>query len=134
MVESLKLTITVPAKPKEVYKAWMSSAEHTEFTGEQAKIDPKVGGKFTAFGDYISGENLELKPGKLIAQSWRTTEYPDGHEDSRLEILFEEVKGGTKVTLVQTNIPRSQGTKYKSGWKEFYLQPLKRYFAERQKE
>lgn len=131
MTESLKISATIPASPKEVYEAWLSSKQHTEFTGDKAKIDPKVGGTFTAFGDYISGKNSELKPGVLIVQAWRTTEFPASSADSRLEVLLEKAKGGTKLTLTQTNIPEGQGARYKDGWKEFYLQALKKYFTEK---
>ncbi|HEY9167323.1 MAG TPA: SRPBCC family protein [Candidatus Kryptonia bacterium] len=131
MTESLKISATIPASPKEVYEAWLSSKQHTEFTGDKAKIDPKVGGKFTAFGDYISGKNTELKPGVLIVQAWRTTEFPAGSPESRLEVSLEKAKGGTKLTLTQTNIPEGQGARYKDGWKEFYLQALKKYFTEK---
>ena len=132
-MDSFKISIMLPAKPKEVYDAWLSSEEHSEFTGEKAVIDPKVGGHFSAFGDYIAGKNLELKPGKLIIQSWRTTEFPEDSKDSKLVLTMEEVAGGTKLTLAHSNIPASQGARYKDGWKEFYFTPMKKHFSERKK-
>ena len=63
-------------------------------------------------------------------QSWRTTDFPEGAEDSRLEVLLDEVPGGTRVTLLHTNIPDGQGEEYEQGWKEYYLEPMKRYFSE----
>lgn len=129
MPESFKISTTLPATPKQVYKAWLSSKEHSAFTGDKAKASAKVGGKFTAFSGYIEGKNLELKPNKLIVQAWRTTEFPDGSEDSKLELTLEEVKGGTKLTLAQSKIPKGQGLRYEEGWKEFYFQPMKKYFA-----
>jgi len=132
-MDSFKISTTLPAKPRDVYKAWLSSIEHTAFSGEKAVIDAKVGGRFKAFGDYIEGKNLELKPGKLIIQSWRTTEFADSSDDSRLELNFEEVAGGTKLTLSHSNIPVGQGVRYKDGWREFYFSPMKKYFAGKKK-
>jgi uncharacterized protein YndB with AHSA1/START domain len=133
IMDSFKISTTLPAKPKEVYKAWLNSKEHAEFTGDKAVIDPKVGGRFNAFGDYIEGKNLELKPGKLIVQAWRTNEFPNDSEDSKLELTLEEVAGGTKLTLKHSNIPEGHGTRYRDGWKEFYFSPMKKYFAEKKK-
>ena len=133
MMDSFKISTTLPAKPKEVYDAWLNSKEHAEFTGEKAMVDPKIGGHFRVSGDYIAGKNLELKPGKLIIQAWRTTEFPDGSEDSKLELTMEEVAGGTKLTLAHSNIPAGQGARYKDGWKEFYFLPMKKYFAQKKK-
>jgi len=128
MLQSFKITATIAATPKQIYKAWLDGKEHAAFTGEAAESDPRVGGHFTAFGDYIKGTNLELVPNKKIVQAWRTTEFSDGHGDSRLEITLEKVNGGTKVTLNHTGIPDGRGESYKDGWKKFYFRPLKKYF------
>lgn len=129
MTESLRVSITLKAPPERVYRAWLSSQEHAAFTGGEAKIVPRTGGKFTAWDGYISGKTVELEPFKRIVQSWRTTEFPEGSPDSRLEILLEGLKAGTKVTLVQSEIPDGQGKQYKKGWHDFYFKPMKEYFA-----
>ncbi len=129
MAESFKISITLPATPKQLYKAWLSGKEHTAFTGESANVEPKVEGHFTAFGDYIKGKNIELVPNEKIVQAWRTTEFPEGSEDSILELTLKEVKGGTRLSLAHSNIPNRQGESYKDGWKKFYFKPMKQYFS-----
>jgi activator of HSP90 ATPase len=62
-------------------------------------------------------------------QSWRTTEFPAGSPDSRLELLFEVAKTGTRLTLIQTESPPSQVDQYKIGWREYYFDPMRKYFA-----
>ncbi|MEK6794873.1 MAG: SRPBCC domain-containing protein, partial [Spirochaetota bacterium] len=104
MPEKLKVSAVLPASPKEVFEAWLDSKAHGSFTGGKAKIAPKVGGAFTAWDDYISGTTLSLEKHKRIVQSWRTAEFPDGSPDSELEVLLAPVKGGTKITLVHTEI------------------------------
>ncbi|MFZ1081972.1 MAG: SRPBCC domain-containing protein [Candidatus Kryptoniota bacterium] len=133
MPESIKISVTLPASPKQVYDAWLSSKEHSAFTGEKATGNAKMGSKFTAFGDYIEGKNIELKPHKLIVQAWRTTEFPADSGDSKLKLTLEEVKGGTTLTLAQSNIPKGQGSRYKDGWKEHYFEKMKKYFSEQNK-
>jgi len=113
---------------KKIYDAWISSKGHSKMTDNPAKVENKVGGKFTAWDEYISGTTVELIPDKKIVQKWRTTEFPDDAQDSDLEILLEPAGKGTKLTLVHTNIPEGQKKQYKDGWNEFYFEPMKEYF------
>ncbi|MGO9480507.1 MAG: SRPBCC domain-containing protein [Candidatus Kryptoniota bacterium] len=133
MAESIKISATVPASPKEVYDAWLNGKEHSAFTGEKATGSAKVGSKFTAFGDYIKGKNIELEPHKLIVQAWRTSEFPADAEDSKVELTLKKIRGGTKLTFAQSNIPDGQGSRYQDGWKMHYFNPMKRYFREQSK-
>ncbi len=71
-----------------------------------------------------------LEPNHRIVQSWRTTEFPPESPDSRLELILEEVEGGTKLTLRHSNIPEGQGQMYKDGWVEWYFEPMQAYFSE----
>ncbi|HVP20198.1 MAG TPA: SRPBCC domain-containing protein [Spirochaetia bacterium] len=128
--DSLKVTGVIPAAPDAVYKAWLSGKEHGEMTDTPAaRITARVGGKFTAGGGYMWGTTLALDPPRKIVQSWRTTEFPDGAPDSRLEVILEQAKSGTKITIVQTEIPPGQGASYRQGWIDYYFAPMKRYFA-----
>jgi uncharacterized protein YndB with AHSA1/START domain len=130
MSEKIKLSAVIPASAKKIYDAWLDSKAHSDFTGGgPARIDPKVKGKFMAWDNYITGTNLELVPGKKIVQAWRTTEFTAKDPDSRLEIIFEPVSKGTKVTLIHSEIPDGQSADYKKGWKDFYFVPMKEYFS-----
>lgn len=62
MAEKLNLSTLIPAEPEKVYLAWLDSAGHTAITGSLAKIDGRIGGKFTAWDGYIEGTTLELQP------------------------------------------------------------------------
>ena len=127
--ETVKVSAVIPAPPQAVYDAWLSGKEHTAMTGSAAKGTAKVGSEFTAWDGYISGKNIELRPPGRILQSWRTTEFPPDAPDSRLEVLLEEARGGTKITLIHTDIPQGQGASYKQGWIEYYFAPMKEYFS-----
>jgi activator of HSP90 ATPase len=128
MLESFEVSIVLPATPKRLYAAWLSSRGHSAMTGGAALIDPRVGGLHHEWDGYIWGTNLELEPFSRIVQSWHTAEFPAGSQDSRLEVRFEAVKGGTQLTLIHSGIPEGQGESYKSGWDENYFQPMKKYF------
>jgi uncharacterized protein YndB with AHSA1/START domain len=129
---SIEFTVSaiIPAKPQEVYRAWLSSKGHSSMTGSSAKVSDQVGGEFEAWDGYIHGRNLELVPDQHIVQSWRTSEFSDSEPDSRLEITLEPSDGQTKITLRHTNLP-PHGIQYKDGWVESYFEPMKTYFSSR---
>jgi activator of HSP90 ATPase len=127
--DSIKVSAIIPAEPKAVYTAWMSSKGHGEMTGSAASVTARAGCKFSAWDGYISGKTLELKAPSRILQSWRTTDFEDEEPDSLLEVLLEPAKSGTKVTLVHTQIPAGHGAEYRKGWLDFYFKPMKEYFA-----
>lgn len=130
-VTTIRQKTLIPATPNEVYEAFMDSRKHSEFTGSKATCNPKVGGKFTAWDGYISGRTLELEKGKKILQEWSTTEWPDGHPPSRLELTFNEVKDGTEISMIHSNVPAEQADDLAEGGTEFYWKPLKKYFTKR---
>jgi activator of HSP90 ATPase len=126
---SLTMSAVIPATAEAIYKAWMSAKGHAAMTGSPATVSARVGGKFAAWDGYIHGKTLELVPGKRIVQAWRSTEFPEGTADSRLEVTLARAKGGTTVTVKQTQIPAGQAASYRQGWKEFYFEPMKKYFG-----
>ncbi len=127
--EKIELTEIIHCPAKKLYHAWLDSDEHTAFTGAKTKIRPKLGARFTASDGYITGENIELEEDKRILQSWRTSDFPEGADDSLLEIIFDDVKQGCKLTIIHWNIPEGQHNMYSDGWKEYYFKPMKTYFS-----
>ena len=127
MKNEFTLTVTINAKAETIYKAWLSTEGHSAITGSPAKVDGTVNGDFTAWDGYIWGMFLELEENKRIVQAWRTSEFPSEAEDSIVEILLEEKKGKTKLTLKHSNIPKSQADEYKTGWEDFYFKPLREW-------
>lgn len=128
-MEKLTVSVDLPIQKEVLFQAWLDSAEHTSFTGSEAVIDPSVGGSFTAWQGYITGTNLELNTPNRILQSWRTTEFEDSDTDSKLEILFESISNGTRLTLIHSDIPDGQGDLYREGWEEYYFRPMLDYFT-----
>jgi len=127
--ESFSISEVIPASPDLIYSAWLDTTAHSAFTGDEASVEPFVGGRHTSFGGYAEGTTLELSPGRRIVQTWRSKDFPDGTPDSRLEVTLEETLGGTMVTIQHTEIPSGQGERYREGWVKYYLQALKQYFA-----
>ena len=129
MTENITVHEVFPTDKKTLYEAWMNSQEHTLFTGGEASIDPKVGGKYMAWDEYIEGKTLELHPFNRIVQTWRSTEFEEEDVDSLIELTLEEVESGTRLTIYHTNIPEGQGERYVNGWHEHYFEPMQAYFG-----
>ena len=128
MADQFTVSTKINASPKEIYDAWLDTKKHAAMTGSTAFVTPGVGGKFSAWDGYIEGTTLELEPNKRIVQAWRSSDFPEGSPDSRVEITFEQAGEGTKVTIKHTNLPDGRGPEFKDGWDEFYFEPMKAYF------
>jgi uncharacterized protein YndB with AHSA1/START domain len=128
MPEYIELSTVLPASAEDIYHAWMNSEHHSLMTGGNALIDPQKGGDFSAWDGYISGKTLDLEPFRRILQQWRTTEFPEKSEDSLLEILLEEEIGGTRITLIHSELPDGQSKKYEERWRKHYFNPMRDYF------
>lgn len=125
--KTINQSVVLNANPKEVYDALMDSKKHSQFTGESAKINNKVNGKFTAYSGYIEGESLKLTPGKIIVQSWRATDWPKGHF-SRVTYTLTKKGDKTQLKFKQEGVPAGQHDSIKQGWVDYYWEPLKRMF------
>ena len=122
------LKTKIKASAKAIYTSWLNSEGHTKMTGGDANISDQPGDHFTAWDGYIKGKNVTLEPYKRIIQSWRTSQFEDGEEDSQIEIVLKELDGITELKLIHTNVPES-GDHYKTGWDTHYFKPMKTYFS-----
>lgn len=127
--KTIRQSVTLKASPHEIYEALMDSKKHSKFTESDAHISKKIGGKFSVWGGSISGTNLELVPDKKIVQAWRSDEdmWPKGHY-SKATFIIEKAKGGTRLKFVQTDVPIEAYESIKLGWRDYYWEPMKKFF------
>jgi activator of HSP90 ATPase len=112
-----------------LYHLYVNARMHSVLTGGKAKISEKEATKFSAYGGYCSGKNLQLIPGKLIVQSWRATDWNDNEVDSTFILLFEQKGKNAEVFMTHANVPDSQVKALAEGWNEFYWIPWRNYLA-----
>ncbi len=117
-------SVTIKSNAHDVYEALMDPKKHAKFTGGKASISRKVGGKFSTYDGYAEGVNLELVPDKKIVQSWRASDWPEGHYS---EVIFSlaETAGATRLTFSQTGVPVEQYEDVAQGWRDYYWEPMK---------
>jgi activator of HSP90 ATPase len=122
--KTIRQTISFHASAHDVYELLMDEKKHALFTGGSARISRNVGGTFVTNDGYSDGKNVELVPDAKIVQTWRASDWPDGHYSMLTITLFPE-SSGTKLSFVQTGVPDDQYEEISQGWHDYYWSPMK---------
>jgi uncharacterized protein YndB with AHSA1/START domain len=119
------------ASPNRVYEALLDSNQHGRFTGGGAtEISREVGGRFSAFGGMIVGQNLELIPNQRIVQAWRSNSWDPGLYSVVKFDLKSEGSNETLLTLDHWGYPEGEREHLVEGWNTRYWGPLQKYLDE----
>jgi activator of HSP90 ATPase len=124
--KSIKQTVAFDAPAQKVYDLIMDEKKHAAFTGSNVVMSKEVDGKFDVFDGYCHGYNIELIEGEKIVQAWHFSEegWPEDHY-SICTFLFEPDGSKTKLIFIQKEVPAHKVEELKSGWKQFYWNPMK---------
>jgi activator of HSP90 ATPase len=134
MTPVIEQTVAFPnVTPANLYALFMNSAKHSAATGAPAKVSPKVGGKWSAFGGMILGKNLALVPNRVIVQAWRSSAWKKADPDSVLVVRFEKTQDGAIANLVHVGVPAHDHEGVTQGWKKYYWGQWEKYFAARKR-
>jgi uncharacterized protein YndB with AHSA1/START domain len=129
--KTISQNVVLPAPPAAVFAALMNEKKHAAFTSAPARIERRVGGKFTCYGGYLNGVTVELVPGKLIVQAWRSRGWPKGHHSLVTFALSPVASGKTRLRFTHFGVPAGDLKAKSKGWRFHYWTPLKRYLAAR---
>jgi activator of HSP90 ATPase len=126
--KSIKQTITFDAPALKVYDLIMDQKKHAAFTGTNVVMSKKVNGKFDVFDGYARGYNIELIEGEKIVQAWHFQEegWPEDHY-SICTFVFKPEGDKTQLIFTQQYVPEHKVEELKTGWKQFYWNPMKAY-------
>jgi uncharacterized protein YndB with AHSA1/START domain len=127
--KTITQSVTLPARPSAVFAALMDGKKHSAFTGAAARIDARVGGSFSCYGDYIEGVTVELIPDKRIVQAWRSQSWPKGFYSLVTFALSPGGKGKTKLRFTHLGVPARDFQAKSNGWHSHYWEPLKRFLS-----
>ena len=124
---AINQSITIRARPDEVFVALASAEVFGKVTGAPADLEEQEGGAFSLFGGQITGRTVEIIPNKRIVQAWRAEPWPEGAYSI---VKFEIKKTGTTTTvnLEHAGFPDNAGEHLEGGWHKMYWEPLKAYF------
>jgi len=121
----IKQTILFNASASDLYEYLVNPRKFSKITGAKASNTGKVGGKFTAWDDYISGTNLELSPGKKIRQKWTCADYPEGTFSEVTFELKKKTDKQTELVFTHEDVPDDLYEDLSEGWNQFYWEPIK---------
>lgn len=129
---SFKLTYSVGAKPEEVFAALTEARLISQWSGQKGKVAAKVRGKFEMFDGWVKGKVLEFKPSRSLSYTWLPGDWPEDAAESVVKYTLTPAKNGTKVVLEHSGFPNeAQKKSHKSGWKDFFFDPLIDHFSSR---
>lgn len=117
-------------KPDYIYQMLTDEDMQSEFTDSPCKIQARVGGSFSCYGDGLVGEFVELKAPERIVMKWQadTKKWPKNHF-STLTFTLAEEEGNTQLEMVHENVPEDEFDSIDSGWREYYWEPMKEYIG-----
>jgi activator of HSP90 ATPase len=127
MTKTIQQSEKFNASPEVLYEMYMDSKLHTKATGMPARLGRKSGAGFKAFGGMIEGKTLQLVPGKMIVQAWRSSAWKQADGDSILILTFQKEGSGGRVDLAHVNVPPHDHKGVTNGWKKYYWKPWRAY-------
>ncbi len=129
MTRPIASSATFPVPPQELYRVFMDARRHGAAIGSTARIEPRVGGRFSLFDNSITGKTLHLVPGKLIVQTWRGSHWAKSDPDSILVVRFSGSAKAGRIELLHEGVPGHDHAGVKDGWTSFYWKPWKVFFG-----
>ncbi|MCD6180170.1 MAG: SRPBCC domain-containing protein [Bacteroidales bacterium] len=126
-MKNLKKYYSIPADPQDVYTALTNPFTIELWTGEKAVMSEEEGAEFSLWNGDIIGKNLTIEAGKNIIQQWYFGD-EDEENPSIVNIKLWEVKGGTSVELLHTNIPDEAFENILEGWDNAYFGAIAKLF------
>jgi activator of HSP90 ATPase len=130
MNNTVMLAAHLPATPSRVYQTYLEAETHSAFTGLPVTIEPRPGTPFLAFDGMLSGTLLHIEPSRLIVQTWRSGNWPAEAVDSVLTLTLFPEGDGTRVELVQVNVPDEDFAGVCEGWEKYYWTPWRDYLRQ----
>ena len=130
---TLKQKVKLAVPPKKAYKFYMDAKLHGDLVGGKVTISSEAGSTFSAFGGSLKGKMLHAKSGKMIVQTWRSSDWRKEDADSILILVFNETETGTELEMIHANVPDSDADSVKEGWTNFYWTPWKNYIKKMKK-
>ena len=132
MLHTVHLAAELAAQPAEIFDMYLDAKTHGAITGAPAKVAPRAGAKFSAFGGTLLGKILQVVPKRLIVQSWRANNWKASDMDSTLILTL--LPGGRRSTLVDilhVNVPEHDFAGVSQGWERYYWAPWREYLQAR---
>lgn len=122
-MKTIKQTYVIYASVEKVWEALTEPSIIDKWGAGPAKMDNKVGTKFSLWGGDIHGKNIRVIKHKELVQEWFGGEWD---KPSIITFTLTEKDGKTTVDLVHVDVPDAEVDDIADGWKTYYMGPLKK--------
>jgi len=120
----LSLEFILSGKPQRVMQLLTDAKLIRKWSGSDAVLENKEGGRFEMFDGWVTGTVLKTASNEL-AYTWSTTDWPEGTKPTEVHYLLKEDEAGTKVILKHTGLASEEEMKsHKSGWTDYFFDPM----------
>ena len=120
----LELEFVLSGKPKRVMELLTDPALIRRWSGGEAKLENKPGGRFEMFDGWVKGEVINSSANEL-AYTWKPGDWPEDTKASEVHFLLKEDEAGTRVVVHHTGFPNEEEMRsHKSGWTDFFFDPM----------
>lgn len=127
MAYDLSLEFYLSTTPAKVMRLLTDAKLIRKWSGGEAVLENKVGGRFEMFDGWVSGTVLKTSENEL-AYTWRTTDWPEDVKETEVHYLLKGSEGGTRVIVHHTGFANEDEMKsHKSGWTDYFFDPMEDY-------
>lgn len=127
--EAIHQVVAFRAPPKRIYEVLLDAEQFSKMTGGLGtEINREVGGAFSLFSSQIKGRQLDLVPGELIVQAWRSEGWKP-HLFSIARFALTEQGSGTQLVFDHAGFPVGQAQHLAAGWNDHYWAPLEKFLG-----
>ncbi len=131
-VPAIRITVVMPVSPVRVFRALTNPADIEAWSGAPGRVAAKVGGPFRMWDGWNTGRVLARRPPTKLAYTWRKDSWSAATKDSVVRWKLTRVPGGTRVSVVHSNLPSAwEYRDHKGGWPKYFLKPMAAYLKKR---
>lgn len=112
----------INASSDKVWEALINPNLIKKWSGADAVMDDKIGTIFKLWDGDIFGKNIKVEKEKKLVQEWYGGKWD---KPSILTFTLKDLGNKTKVDLLHEDVPDNEAKDIESGWKDYYMNPLK---------
>jgi len=128
---SLSLEFFVHATPDETMELLTNPIFIKDWSGSDALVEKKVGGKFMMFDGWVKGKILKITDDEL-SYTWKPSDWSEETPPSEVNYKLMAAEHGTKTLVKHSNFPGEEEMEsHKKGWEEYFFGPIGEYLANR---
>jgi activator of HSP90 ATPase len=124
---TIEQTYEINASAEEVFEALVNPDLIQDWSGDEAKMNAEVGGKFSLWGGQMFGTNLEVVKNKKLVQEWC---YDQWENPSKVTFTIKGKGKKTIVDLLHEDVPEKSVNSIADGWDAYYLGAIQEMFDE----